>query len=111
LSGFRAVSTPWPSTPAGEKVIQPEVNGGNVNGSILQLRSNGATCYPLSGGQYLMCGTARDGKAYATVTTLWKPEILEVVEVGNRPRDLKIADLLEHLRQAGETIAEMKVSR
>jgi hypothetical protein len=36
---------------------------------------------------------------------------LEVVEVGNRPRDLKVADLLEHLRQAGETIAEMKVSR
>ncbi len=79
--------------------------------AILQLRSSGATCYPLSGGQYLMCGTARDGKAYATVTTLSMPESLEVVEVGNRPRDLKVADLLEHLRQAGETIAEMKVSR
>jgi hypothetical protein len=58
-----------------------------------------------------MCGTARDGKAYATVTTLSMPESLEVVEVGNRPRDLKVKDLLEHLRQAGETIAEMKVSR
>jgi hypothetical protein len=74
--------------------------------AILQLRSSGATCYPLSGGRYLMCGTARDGKPYATVTTLSKPEILEVVEVGNRPRDLKVEELLEHLRQAGETIAE-----
>lgn len=82
-----------------------------MNGPILQLRSTGATCYPLSDGQYLMCGTARDGKAYATVTTLSMPESLEVVEVGNRPRDLKVADLLEHLRQAGETIAEMRVSR
>lgn len=82
-----------------------------MNGPILQLRSTGATCYPLSDGKHLMCGTARDGKAYATVTTLARPEHLEVVEVGNRPRDLKVADLLEHLRQAGETIAEMKVSR
>ena len=82
-----------------------------MNGPILQLRSTGATCYPLSDGKHLMCGTARDGKAYATVTTLSMPEHLEVVEVGNRPRDLKVADLLEHLRQAGETIAEMKVSR
>ena len=82
-----------------------------MNGPILQLRSTGATCYLLSDGQHLMCGTARDGKAYATVTTLSMPESLEVVEVGNRPRDLKVADLLEHLRQAGDTIAEMRASR
>lgn len=78
---------------------------------ILQLRSTGATCYPLSDGQYLMCGTARDGKPYATVTTLAMPESLEVVEVGNGRRDLTVDDLLEHLRQAGETIAEMRVVR
>ena len=77
---------------------------------ILQLRT-GATCYPLSNGKHLMCGTARDGKAYATVTTLAMPEHLEVVEVGTKPRDLKVEDLLEHLRQAGETIAEMRVVR
>ena len=82
-----------------------------MNGPILQLKSNGATCYPLSNGKHLMCGTARDGKAYATVTTLSRPESLEVVEVGNRPRDLKVEELLEHLRQAGETIAEMRVQR
>ena len=78
-----------------------------MNGPILQLKSTGATCYPLSGGKHLMCGTARDGKAYATVTTLAMPEHLEAVEVGTLTRE----ELLEHLRQAGETIAEMKVSR
>jgi hypothetical protein len=74
---------------------------------ILQLRSTGATCYPLSNGKHLMCGTARDGEAYACVVTLHMPESLEVVEVGTKPRDLKVEDLLEHLRQAGESMAEM----
>jgi len=72
---------------------------------ILILRSTGATCYPLSDGQYLMCGTAKDGEPCATVTTVYAPESLDELT------EFDVDTLLEHLRQAGERIAEMGVVR
>ena len=76
---------------------------------ILILRSTGATCYPLSDGQYLMCGTAKDGEPCATVTTVYAPESLdELTEFDLTMGVLSVDTLLEHLRQAGERIAEME---
>lgn len=72
---------------------------------VLVLKSTGATCYPLSDGQYLMCGTAKDGSPYAAVTTVAQPENLDTVT------EFDVDTLLEHLRQAGERIAEMRVVR
>lgn len=82
-----------------------------LDGAILRLSSTGATCYPLSDGQYLMCGTARDGESVAVVTRLARPESLEVVRVGTGPRDVKVEELVEHLKQAGEAMKELWVKR
>lgn len=73
----------------------------NALGSILRVRS-GATCYPIGDGRHVMVSVD-----HAAVVTLAAPERLEVLALGDGPRDIKPDQLLRDLQTVGRALRGM----
>ena len=73
--------------------------------TILRMMS-GAICYPMRDGKHLMVTSTT-----AHVVTLTDPDRMEVVKVGNGPRDISPEQFLTHMSIVGATLAEMRPRR